>query len=239
MEEAERAESQPEAARAPFAYAVIRVVPRVERGERLNAGIVLLCPPRRFPRGGHRARRGTPARARPRLRRQRGSGAPGPDPADPSRAPDAGPSPRFRRRSGPLAGGALVNGHPAVRRPCRPDVGSRGHAGAPAANAGGRRPGPVRTQRAPPTRDPGPVGSPCRRASAPGTGQAPRPSQRPRASGDPVPALPPWRPDRETSARSATSVRALISPIPGSARRRRSRSAASRAPVQRRLASPA
>ena len=41
-------ESQPEAARAPFAYAVIRVVPRVERGERLNAGIVLLCRPRRF-----------------------------------------------------------------------------------------------------------------------------------------------------------------------------------------------
>jgi hypothetical protein len=41
-------ESQPEAARAPFAYAVVRVVPRVERGERLNAGIVLLCRPRRF-----------------------------------------------------------------------------------------------------------------------------------------------------------------------------------------------
>ena len=41
-------ESPPEAARAPFAYAVIRVVPRVERGERLTAGIVLLCRPRRF-----------------------------------------------------------------------------------------------------------------------------------------------------------------------------------------------
>ena len=41
-------EPPPEAARAPFAYAIVRVVPRVERGERLNAGIVLLCRPRRF-----------------------------------------------------------------------------------------------------------------------------------------------------------------------------------------------
>jgi len=41
-------ERPPEAARAPFAYAIVRVVPRVERGERLNAGIVLLCRPLRF-----------------------------------------------------------------------------------------------------------------------------------------------------------------------------------------------
>jgi hypothetical protein len=32
----------------PFQYAVIRVVPRVERGECLNAGVVLLCRPKRF-----------------------------------------------------------------------------------------------------------------------------------------------------------------------------------------------
>ncbi len=38
----------PEPARQPFAYAVVRVVPRVERGESMNAGIVLLCRPRRF-----------------------------------------------------------------------------------------------------------------------------------------------------------------------------------------------
>ena len=31
-----------------FQYAVLRVVPDVERGERLNAGIVLLCRPQRF-----------------------------------------------------------------------------------------------------------------------------------------------------------------------------------------------
>ena len=34
--------------RSQFQYALVRVVPRVERGERLNAGVVLLCRPRRF-----------------------------------------------------------------------------------------------------------------------------------------------------------------------------------------------
>jgi hypothetical protein len=34
--------------RSVFQYAIIRVVPRVERGESLNAGIVLLCRPRRY-----------------------------------------------------------------------------------------------------------------------------------------------------------------------------------------------
>jgi hypothetical protein len=32
----------------PFQYAIVRVVPRVERGECLNAGVILLCRPRRF-----------------------------------------------------------------------------------------------------------------------------------------------------------------------------------------------
>jgi hypothetical protein len=32
----------------PFQYAVIRVVPRVERGERVNVGVVLLCRSRAF-----------------------------------------------------------------------------------------------------------------------------------------------------------------------------------------------
>ena len=35
-------------ARSVFQYSIIRVVPRVERGETVNAGIVLLCRPRRF-----------------------------------------------------------------------------------------------------------------------------------------------------------------------------------------------
>ena len=34
--------------RSPFQYAVVRVVPRVERGERINAGVILLCRPRRY-----------------------------------------------------------------------------------------------------------------------------------------------------------------------------------------------
>ena len=38
----------PESARSPFSYAVLRVVPRVERGERFNAGVVLFCRQRDF-----------------------------------------------------------------------------------------------------------------------------------------------------------------------------------------------
>ena len=34
--------------RSPFAYAVVRVVPHVERGETMNAGVILLCRPKRF-----------------------------------------------------------------------------------------------------------------------------------------------------------------------------------------------
>jgi hypothetical protein len=33
---------------SPFQYATLRVVPRIERGELFNAGVVLLCRPRRF-----------------------------------------------------------------------------------------------------------------------------------------------------------------------------------------------
>jgi hypothetical protein len=33
---------------SPFSYAIVRVVPRVERGERINAGVVLFSRPRRF-----------------------------------------------------------------------------------------------------------------------------------------------------------------------------------------------
>lgn len=38
----------PEPARSPFSYAVLRVVPRVERGERFNAGVVVFCRQRSF-----------------------------------------------------------------------------------------------------------------------------------------------------------------------------------------------
>ena len=38
----------PAARRSVFQYAIVRVVPRVERGECLNVGVILLCRPRRF-----------------------------------------------------------------------------------------------------------------------------------------------------------------------------------------------
>jgi len=38
----------PAARRSVFQYAIVRLVPRVERGECLNVGVVLLCRPRRF-----------------------------------------------------------------------------------------------------------------------------------------------------------------------------------------------
>lgn len=33
---------------SPFQYAIVRVVPRVERGECFNVGVILFCRPRRF-----------------------------------------------------------------------------------------------------------------------------------------------------------------------------------------------
>jgi hypothetical protein len=38
----------PGGVRAPFQYAIVRVVPRVERGEILNVGVVLFCRSLRF-----------------------------------------------------------------------------------------------------------------------------------------------------------------------------------------------
>ena len=35
-------------ARLPFEYAILRVVPRIERGEFVNAGVVLYCPAAEF-----------------------------------------------------------------------------------------------------------------------------------------------------------------------------------------------
>jgi hypothetical protein len=34
--------------RSPFQYTILRVVPRIERGERMNVGVVLFCRQRRF-----------------------------------------------------------------------------------------------------------------------------------------------------------------------------------------------
>ena len=38
----------PASRRSPFAYAVVRVVPNVERGEFVNAGVIVGCRPKRF-----------------------------------------------------------------------------------------------------------------------------------------------------------------------------------------------
>ncbi|CAN5635140.1 DUF3037 domain-containing protein [soil metagenome] len=38
----------PDMPRSPYQYAIVRVVPRVDRGECLNVGVILLCRPRRF-----------------------------------------------------------------------------------------------------------------------------------------------------------------------------------------------
>ena len=38
----------PDPPRNAFQYALVRVLPRVERGECLNVGVILLCRPRRF-----------------------------------------------------------------------------------------------------------------------------------------------------------------------------------------------
>ena len=48
--------------RKPFQYAALRIVPRVERGEAVNAGVVLFCRPLRFLGARTAARRGAAAR---------------------------------------------------------------------------------------------------------------------------------------------------------------------------------
>ena len=44
----QKPEPGPEPALSPFDYALIRVVPNVERGECLNVGVILFCRTRRF-----------------------------------------------------------------------------------------------------------------------------------------------------------------------------------------------
>jgi Protein of unknown function (DUF3037) len=38
----------PESGPDPYSYAIVRVVPDLERGESLNVGVILFCPARRF-----------------------------------------------------------------------------------------------------------------------------------------------------------------------------------------------
>ena len=49
-----------------YDYAIVRVVPRVERGEFVNVGVIVSCDAHRLPRGADRARRGPRPGARSR-----------------------------------------------------------------------------------------------------------------------------------------------------------------------------
>ena len=123
--------------RNPYQYAIIRVVPRVERGECLNAGVVLLCRSRAFigarteldeQRLAALAPETDPATVRPHLaaieRIARG---------DPAGGPMAGLSVAGAL---PLVGVAGQHDHPAVGGPHRPDRRSRRGARAPVRDAG-------------------------------------------------------------------------------------------------------
>ena len=52
-------EADPCPLRYTYDYAIIRVVPRVERGEQINVGVILSCADTRLPRGANRAGRPT------------------------------------------------------------------------------------------------------------------------------------------------------------------------------------
>lgn len=135
--------------RSAFAYAVVRVVPHVERGETMNAGVVLLCRPRRFLAAKVDLDETPVARPRARLRRRRDSSPPRGDPADCSG--------RSRRGSdrGPPAGGAI----PLARR-----TGEHGRSAGGRSHGDDGRPG---RDAGPPLRDAGPAAE-----SVPGTGPA-------------------------------------------------------------------
>ncbi len=68
--------------RCTYDYAVIRVVPRVEREEFVNVGVIVSCPALSLPRGADRARRAPRAGARSRGRPAGDPRAPRDDPAD-------------------------------------------------------------------------------------------------------------------------------------------------------------
>ena len=96
-----RRRTVPAPRRSPFQYAIVRVVPRVERGECLNVGVVLLCRPRRFLGARIAARRGAAGGLRARPRPGDDPAAPRRDRADRRRRPDGRTDrPARRRRSG-------------------------------------------------------------------------------------------------------------------------------------------
>ena len=94
---------------SPFEYAIVRVVPRVERGEAFNAGVVLFCRPHRFLGARVELDAAVLRGARARLRSGRRPGAPRRDRRGSRRATrPPGRSPRCPSRAIPLAGRAGV-----------------------------------------------------------------------------------------------------------------------------------
>ena len=122
-----------------YDYAIIRVVPRVERGEFINVGVILSCPHREF----------LEARVELDVSRLQAAGSVagcGRD-ARPSRHHSPG-VPGWRRGRGDrraaaaqplsLAGVTAQHDHPALARPYRTNPRSGGRAGAPARDDGQR-----------------------------------------------------------------------------------------------------
>ena len=109
------------AGRSPFSYAVYRVVPRVERGERMNVGVVVFCRPLEYlARAPGSTRHGSPhcGRSSTRDRSVRHLAAiehvAAGDPA-------AGPIAQMDETAQvPLARRSVEHDHPAVRGPHRP-----------------------------------------------------------------------------------------------------------------------
>ena len=74
-----------------YDYSIVRVVPRVDRGERINVGVILSCSGMNFLDARIEARRGGAARARSRRRYRRDSREPGHDSGGVPRRAGAGP----------------------------------------------------------------------------------------------------------------------------------------------------
>ena len=122
-----RRPSVPDAPRSAYQYAIVRVVPRVDRGESLNVGVILLCREQRFLGARTRLDEARLARVRPRPATRRPSS---PTSMRSRRSPaatrPAAPIARLgHRRAVPLAGGPGEHDHPAVGGPHRPHRRSR------------------------------------------------------------------------------------------------------------------
>ena len=126
----------------PFAYAILRVVPRVERGEQLNAGVVLFCRRRRFLAARVELDERAAGRARPGPRPRRGRAPPRRARRDRRRRAGGRGGRRARAvRALRLARRAVEHDHPALARAHRALRGPAGDARPPVRRA--RRAGRV------------------------------------------------------------------------------------------------